>query len=88
MADPGVPVDGMPGYSWSTWRDAINDAQQGIDTARDRRKRVFQAAFDSGLTLAQIAEAAGMSTAGVHKIIGRQKGASLDGPAFDSNCRL
>lgn len=81
-----IPCDGGPGeqgYAWPTWREALADAQKGIDNAYERRKRVFQAAYDAGLTLAEIGEVVGLSAAGVHKIVGRQRGGvNLDAPAF------
>lgn len=68
-----------------TWREAIVDAHQGIEHAYERRRRVFQAAYDAGLTFRQIGGAAGVSAATIYKIIGSQRGAPdtlLDRPAF------
>lgn len=81
---PGpVPVDGMEKtHVWPSWREAILNAKLGVETAYDRRRRVFQAAFNAGLTFRQIADAAGLSPAGVQKIIGKQRSAELDTPAF------
>lgn len=79
-----VPHDQADGYAFPTWRSALADAARGVETAYDRRRRVFQAAYDAGLTLGQIAEAVGLTAAGVHKIIGRQRSASLDSPAFQN----
>jgi hypothetical protein len=80
---PGPVPDGDTGYVWPTWREALVDAQAGIASAKERRQSVFQAAFDAGLTLAQIDAAVGLTAPGVHKIIGKQKGATtLDAPAF------
>lgn len=78
-----VPVDGKPKHIWPSWREALLDAHLLIDHAYDRRRRVFQSAFDAGLTCAQIGETVGMSAAGVHKVIGRQRGGPdlLDAPA-------
>jgi DNA-directed RNA polymerase specialized sigma24 family protein len=86
---PGpVPVDGQEDrLVWPTWREAILDAKTGVETAYDRRRRVFQAAFDAGLSLRQIAGAAGMTAAGVHNVIGKQRGkadAVLDEPSFQN----
>lgn len=78
-----VPDDRTDGaYAFPTWRSALADAQKSIEHVYDRRRRIFQAAYDAGLTLGQIGEAVGLTAAGVHKIIGRQRGASLDAPAF------
>jgi DNA-directed RNA polymerase specialized sigma24 family protein len=78
-----VPVDGLPDHAWPSWREALTDAQAGIENAYDRRRRVFQAAFDAGLTLAEIAGVVGLSAQGVHKIIGKQRGPG-DGSLLDS----
>lgn len=81
-----VPDDRTGGaYVFPTWRSALADAQRGIDHAYDRRRRIFQSAYDAGLTLGQIAEAVGLTAAGVHKIIGRQRSANLDDRAFGGN---
>ena len=82
--NPLVPVEGRPDYVWPSWREALVDAWQGVPNAYDRRKRVVQAAYDTGLSFRQIADAVGANPATVHKIIGRQRGrddSALDEPA-------
>lgn len=87
---PGpVPVDGMEDkFIWPTWREAILDAKVGVETAYERRRRVFQAAYDAGLSFRQIAKAAGLTAPAIHKIIGKQRSKPdelLDAPAFQAN---
>lgn len=74
---PGpVPVDGAEGkLVWPTWREALIDAHVGVESAYRQRQRIFQAAYDAGLTLRQIATAVELTPAGIHKIIGKQRGA-------------
>jgi hypothetical protein len=73
-----APPSDERGYRMPTWRDAIEQSQRQITHAYDRRKGIFQQAYRAGLTMRQIGEAAGMSAAGVQKIIGRQRGGSLE----------
>lgn len=77
------------GYVWPTWRDALLDAHSGINRARERRREVFQAAFDAGLSCRQIADAVGLTPQGVHKVIGVQGAGpgALDAPAFQPSDR-
>jgi hypothetical protein len=83
---PGPVHIGDSGYVWPTWREALVDAHDGVDRAYERRREVFQAAYDAGLTMRDIGGAVGMSAANVNKIIGRQRGKNaavlLDAPAF------
>lgn len=79
---PGPVATDASGYVWPTWREALQSAAHGIEAAYEHRRRVMQAAYDAGLTMKQIGNAMGLSPAGVNKIIGRQRGADLDTPAF------
>lgn len=54
-----------------TWRERIQAAQDTVATAYEFREAEFKAAHASGLTLRQIAEAAGLTAPGVHKIVGK-----------------
>lgn len=65
-------------YFFPTWRAAIDDAQKQIEWAYERRRRLFMAAHEAGLSFREIGEAAGMTAAGVHKIVGAKQRATLD----------
>lgn len=70
---PLQPPDDGTGYVFPTWEDALGDAQKAISHAYEARRRTMQAAYNAGLTMRSIAEATGLSAAGVSKIIGPQK---------------
>ena len=69
----------------ATWRERIRAAADAVDTAYSFRCAEFTRAWDAGLSLRQIAEAAELSIAAVHKIVGKRESArvSLDSPALD-----
>lgn len=66
-----------------TWREAIANACAEVDQAKERRKAVFIAARDAGLTLRAIASAADVSLNTVWTICGgkAERADLLDAPA-------
>lgn len=56
----------------ATWRERIRAAADGVDTAYAFRCAEFTRAHDAGLSMRQIAEAAGLTASSVHKIIGNR----------------
>jgi predicted XRE-type DNA-binding protein len=82
VARPGcipVPKRPGPGYVFGSWRDALADAQAQIGSAYSYRQRLVRKASEAGLSYREIAEALGLSPAGVSKIMDRKR-ASLDDP--------
>ena len=67
-----------PALLFMSWRAALANVHGRIEDAYALRRDWFQHAFDAGFTCAQIGEAAGLSAAAVHKIIGAQGGKSAD----------
>jgi AcrR family transcriptional regulator len=57
----------------ASWRDKIRDAAEGVERAYDTRRSVFKEASDAGLSMRQIADAAGISAAMVCRDIGNAK---------------
>lgn len=70
--------DDPNGMCFMSWRDALQSAHRGIQVAQEHRQRVFRAAQAAGLSQRQIAEAVGISAAGVNRIVVPKKRASLD----------
>lgn len=54
----------------TTWRQALIDAQRGIDAAHEARSDIFRAANKAGLSMRQIAGVVGLSVSSVHSAIG------------------
>jgi DNA-directed RNA polymerase specialized sigma subunit len=74
----------------ASWREALIDATKGVDHAYDRRRRIYQTAYDAGLTMQAIADVVGLSQTAVHKIIGNQGrhrdvAALLESPSHESD---
>lgn len=67
-----------PALLFMSWRAALANVHGRIEDAYSLRRVWFQHAFDAGFTCAQIGEAAGLSAAAVHKIIGTQRKRDLD----------
>lgn len=67
----------------ATWRERIRAAADAVDTAYAFRAAEFQRAHDAGLSMRQIGEAAELSAAAVHKILGgsSRERVSLDAPS-------
>lgn len=72
---------GQTGYVFPTWRTALADSHARIADAYEKRRRMFKAAHEAGLSYRAIGEATGLSPAAVGKILGKQGRASLDSPA-------
>jgi DNA-directed RNA polymerase specialized sigma24 family protein len=77
--EPPLPFPDAPAYVFPTWRAALADAQARIGDAYEKRRQMFRAASDAGLSYREIGEATDLSPAAVGKIIGRGK-TTLDSP--------
>ena len=71
-----------------TWRVELYAAHRDVAKAYARRREVFRAAHDAGLSLRQIADAAGMSFSTVHRIVGRGAGNGRDDSILDQSADL
>lgn len=71
-ANPILDEPRAPGYVFPSWRDALLSGQDGVTAAYDRRRAIFKAANEAGISMRAIAEVVGISPAGVNKVIGRK----------------